>query len=138
LFYHPLCFVALRALLTVIAELQQADAKDLSKLLGQQGLEQSLARVCSDAMEAMGLEAALRHCRRQGKSPEQFLRQFHQWFDAFRSLKFIHAIRDGGWPQQSLSQLVPLEPPLWPIDTDRHWEVEGLRLAVRRHWGWLN
>ena len=161
LFYHPRCFAALRALLTVIPDLQQTDAKDLPNLLGQQGLEQSLARACNKTLETMGLEAALTHCRRQGKKPEQFLRQFHQWFDAFRSLKFIHAIRDSGWPQQSLAQLLTLQPQLWPIDAstqgeverlhwcavrtlhgiypvNSQWEVESLRLAIRRHWGWLN
>jgi hypothetical protein len=79
LFYHPLCFAALRALLTVVPDLQHTDTEDLSGLLGQRGLERSLARACSDVIEAMGLDAALIHCRRQGKSPAQFLRQFHQW-----------------------------------------------------------
>jgi hypothetical protein len=153
LFYHPLCFAALRALLTVAPDLQHTDTEDLSGLLSQQGLERSLARACSDVIEAMGLDAALTHCRRQGKIPAQFLRQFHQWFDGFRSLKFIHGIRDSGWPLQSLGQLVTLQPQLWPIGVDaqseagrrrrcavrtlRQWEVESLRLAVRQRWGWL-
>jgi hypothetical protein len=137
LFYHPLCFAALRALLTVIPDLQHTDAKDLSGLLGRRGLERSLAQASSEAIDAMGLEAALTHCRRQGKNPEQFLRQFHQWFDAFRSLKFIHAIRDAGWPQQSLPQLVSLQPQLWPAGERGPRDVEGLRKAVSQHWGWL-
>ena len=136
LFYHPLCFAALRALLTVVPDLQHTDTEDLCGLLGQRGLEQSLARACSDVIEAMGLDAALTHCRRQGKSPEQFLRQFHQWFDGFRSLKFIHGVRDSGWPLQSLPQLVSLQPQLWPINAGTQWEIESLRLAVRQHWGW--
>jgi hypothetical protein len=138
LFYHPLCFAALRALLTVVPDLQHIDTEDLSGLLGQRGLERSLARACSDVIEAMGLDAALIHCRRQGKSPAQFLRQFHQWFDGFRSLKLIHGIRDSGWPLQSLGQLVTLQPQLWPVSSDAQREVESLRLAVRQHWGWLS
>jgi hypothetical protein len=138
LFYHPLCFAALRALLTVVPDLQHTDTEDLCGLLGQRGLERSLARACSDVIEAMGLDAALTHCRRQGKSREQFLRQFHQWFDGFRSLKFIHGVRDSGWPLQSLPQLVTLQPQLWPISADVQSEVERLRLAVRQHWGWLS
>ncbi|HDY82732.1 MAG TPA: hypothetical protein ENH48_07225 [Halieaceae bacterium] len=136
LFYHPQCFAALRALLTVAPDLQQTEAEGLSGLLSQQGLEQSLARACSKVLEAMGLEAGLTHCRRQGKSPEQFLRQFHQWFDGFRSMKFIHAMRDAGWPQQSMPRLEALEPQLWPINACAQWEIESLRLAARRHWGW--
>jgi hypothetical protein len=136
LFYHPLCFAALRALLTAVPDLQHTDTEDLCGLLGQGGLEQSLARVCCDVIETMGLCAALTHCRRQGKSPEQFLRQFHQWFDGFRSLKFIHGIRDAGWPQQSLPQLATLQPQLWPIETEAPSEVESLRQAVRQYRRW--
>jgi len=81
------------------------------------------------------LAQALHHCRTQGKTPAQFLRQFHQWFDAFRTLKFVHGIRDAGWPAQNLSQLAGLAPGLWPAG-DTVSDYEALRCAVRRHWGW--
>ena len=136
LFYHPRCFAALRALLTAVPDLQHTDAKDLFGLLSRRGLERSLAQASSNAIEAMGLDAALSHCRRQGKSPEQFLRQFHQWFDGFRSLKFIHAIRDAGWPLLPLLQLASLQPQLWPVSAETQWEAESLHLAVRQYWGW--
>ena len=65
------------------------------------GLDTDLALASSAVLHSMGLDHALAHCRRQGKSPEQFLRQFHQWFDGFRTLKFIHALRDAGLPEQA-------------------------------------
>ena len=64
------------------------------------------------------------------------MRQFHQWFDAFRSLKFIHAVRAAGWPQQSLAALATLQPQLWPVHAKSPQQIEELRLQVRLHWGW--
>ena len=136
LFYHPLCFEALRALLVVLPALAQTPSEELPGLLRAQGLDQELARASSAALDAMGVATALAHCRQQGKSGAQFLRQFHQWFDAFRSLKFIHAIRDTGWPLQSLSGLAGLDPQLWPGVEIRPHEIERLRLSARQHWGW--
>jgi len=36
------------------------------------------------------------------RKPEQRLRQFHGWFDAFRTLKLTLHLRDNGYPRQSL------------------------------------
>ncbi len=108
LFYHPCCFDALKALLASLPGLAQAPGQDLAQLLVRQGLAASLAEQAQLALAALGIEPALAHCQRQTASSDQFQRQFHQWFDAFRTLKFIHAIRDAGWPQQSLTQLETL------------------------------
>jgi hypothetical protein len=82
----------------------------------------------------MGLAAALDHCRRQGKSPEQFLRQFHQWFDGFRSLRFVHGIRDAGWPACSLAELRAVHPRLWPMASGN--SIAELCQGIRQHRGW--
>jgi hypothetical protein len=137
LFYHPACFEALRALLCAAPSLRQQPYTELPNLLQANGLEQPAAVTCSQVLETMGLEVAIAHCRKQGKTPEQFLRQFHQWFDAFRSLKLIHALRDAGWPMQSLAALGTLAPQLWPTGSDSGEEIQGLRSAVNQHWGWL-
>ena len=136
LFYHPACFAALRAVLAAVPVYWQAANTDLQDLLLERTMEPELARACSTALDRMGMQDALAHCRRQGKSSEQFLRQFHQWFDAFRSLKFIHALRDTGWPQQSLAGLGALQPGLWPGDNTDGMSVGELLSAVNRHWGW--
>ncbi len=139
LFYHTACFEALRCLLLAVPRLRQCDdrgtAEGLQAQLGELGLDASLAATCSDIALAMGLEQALGHCRRQGKSAEQFLRQFHQWFDGFRTLKFIHALRDAGWPLQALANVPALQPQLWP-EPNHAPQVERMNLAARTHWGW--
>ena len=135
LFYHPQCFVALRALLRVIPQLYATPVATLAEQLRAQTSEESLALNSEQALLDMGLEEALQHCRRQGKSPRQYLRHFHQWFDAFRTLKFIHALRDAGLPQLSLSELASQQPRLWPGDSATH-EASPLRGAIQEHWHW--
>lgn len=136
LFYHPQCFEALRVLLLSVEALQQSPAPELADLLISHGLEASLALHTHRSLEAMGIEKALQHCRRQGKSPGQFQRQFHQWFDGFRSLKFIHALRDAGWPQQTLAELDSLQPDIWPDCNTNTRNSVGLQNAIQSYWGW--
>lgn len=147
LFYHPAGFEALRSLLTAIPAIRQARhadpvtaaTEDLAELvtsaLAAQGLGGPLLQATVATIIGMGLAGALEHCYRQGKSSDQFLRQFHQWFDAFRTLKFIHGIRDAGWPLQSLEKLPALEPRVWPAPGPGA-DIESLRNASLRHWGW--
>ena len=134
LFYHPACFEALRGFLEAVPHLRQAPLSSLPDLLAAGGLERSLALSCRAVLASLGLGRAIDHCRRQGGSPELFLRHFHQWFDGFRTLKFIHGLRDGGRPLQSLSQLSPEHPRLWP--GGENLGIDALRDAARRHWHW--
>ncbi len=136
IFYHPRCFAALRALLASLPELAHAPNQDITQLLIRHGLDQTLATPAQLALAAQGIATALAHCQRQSTSSAQFLRQFHQWFDAFRTLKFIHALRDAGWPQQSLAQLEALQPALWPTTAVPARDVQHLLGASARHWGW--
>jgi hypothetical protein len=134
LFYHPACFAALRAALAAAAQLARQTRADVPALLAAQEIDPLLQQACSNTLDAMGLAAALDHCRRQGRSPEQFLRQFNQWFDGLRSLRFIHGIRDGGWPNCSLAELDGLAPGLWPPGSASG--IAGLRQGISQYWGW--
>lgn len=136
LFYHPQSFLALRATLETAPSLAEQPTRDLHPLLCKQGLDLSLANTTADILIDMGIADALDHCRRQGKSCEQFLRQFHQWFDGFRTLKFIHALREAGWRDQCLSELPTLEPHLWPNSDAGGQDVSGLTAALLNHWHW--
>lgn len=50
-------------------------------------------------------QQALEHAFRQSKDLEQFNRQMHTWFDAFRTLKLIHYLRDHCLPCVAYAQL---------------------------------
>ena len=136
LFYHPHCFAALRAVLALMPALRATPTSDITMGLQSMGLDNDLALASSEVLGSMELDHALAHCRRQGKSPAQFLRQFHQWFDAFRTLKFIHMLRDAGWPEQALAALNDHSPQLWPEPETAAAGVESLRDSINRHWGW--
>ena len=127
IFYHPRCYEALRALLTGLPELAQTPGQNIAALLVRQGLQTGVAEQSHQALTTLGLESALEHCQQQSTSSAQFQRQFHQWFDAFRTLKLIHAVRDAGWPQQSLAQLDGLQPEIWPTVNESPRTVELLR-----------
>lgn len=163
LFYHPQSFAALAALLKGLPALAARPEQDLAALLSEVKASEvsgdsaavsagpSIPIKAANALTALGIESALDHCRRHASSPEHFVRHFHQWFDGFRTLKFIHALRDDGLPMRSLAQLNGLVPQLWPAepeerrstgargikDSDRSLSsVIALQWAVRRHWRW--
>jgi hypothetical protein len=140
LFYHPQCFEALAALLAILPGLASDPAQEIAPLMlantSQNAFSKMLARQAEEALIRLGITAALEHCRRQSKSSAQFQRHFHQWFDGFRTLKFIHALRDASLPQCSLVALEALAPQLWPVAPDKPHTIEPLRTAVRRHWRW--
>jgi hypothetical protein len=47
-----------------------------------------------DGLKKIGTDRALDHAFRQSRDPDQFKRQMHIWFDAFRTLKLIHSLRE--------------------------------------------
>lgn len=55
---------------------------------------------------ARGFEAAWDAIRAQSRTPAQRFTQFHRWFDAFRTLKCIHFLRDNGLPPVPVSEAV--------------------------------
>ena len=136
LFYHPQHFEALKYLLKAIPYLQEHDPEELPRLLMSLGLSEQLAHISQKAALSQNLHGTILHCRKHGKSPAQFLAQFHQWFDGFRTLKFIHQLRDIALPMQDLSSVFSLQPKLFPPGTGADTDIESLRTAIRKHWRW--
>jgi hypothetical protein len=56
------------------------------------------------ALHAMGAQDEDPRIRTSRKSPEDRLRHWHTWFDGFRTLKLIHALRDNGFPNEPLPE----------------------------------
>jgi hypothetical protein len=133
LFYHPQSFAALRALLDSIPACRDIETDTLATHLRRRGLEQSVSSAAARVMQGLGWSAALAHCRRHGRSDAQFLRQFHQWFDGFRTLKFIHGLRAAGWEDQSLASLASVGPELWPTPANG---AGDLLQSVQQQWRW--
>ncbi|MCB1841816.1 MAG: hypothetical protein KDI09_02545 [Halioglobus sp.] len=134
LFEHPLTFEALRVLLLAVPELADNSAQDLPLLLSLRGLPGPAAAAAARTLRDLGITAALAHCQRQSSDPATFQRHFHQWFDAFRTLKFLRGLSRAGWPLVTLGELPQLQPRLWhsPDSTDLC-EMRAA-LAARRGW----
>ncbi len=87
LVYHPNCFALLREWLDAMDEF--ATTEDLSIL-------DSFSHPILNAALPLETEKRLREARSQCKSPESRKKRLQGWFDGFRTLKLIHALRDRG------------------------------------------
>ena len=82
MFYPPKAFNCLKDFLDKVA----AGAQTF------EALTEGLSEEANSALVNLGLEMALRHCKTHGPTPQKFQRQLHQWFDGFKTLKFIHQL----------------------------------------------
>ena len=97
-FYDPAVFELLQQWLQSLPVIWQSRSKDLAISIENQSLLAGLKQIKTDQ--------ALEHAFRQSKDLDQFTRQMHTWFDAFRTLKLIHILRDFYLPTISYAKLV--------------------------------
>jgi len=100
LLYHPAVFELLRGWLGSLAAFWQARSSDIGAVLTPMDL-----RVLIGGLEESGASQALRHALTHSSNAEQFKRHMHTWFDAFRTLKLIHHLRDQHLPSISFEEL---------------------------------
>jgi hypothetical protein len=99
-YYHPAVFSGLQLWLRSWPAIWDAQSTDFDALIpppasaGPETASDGLVR----ALREIGAEKALEHAFRQSRDPVQFSRQMHTWFDAFRTLKLIHRLRDNHHP----------------------------------------
>jgi len=55
-----------------------------------------------EILQKMNFQQGLKHALKQ--SPARFLEHMHSWFDGFRTLKFIHHLRDSDYPCIPITQ----------------------------------
>lgn len=94
LFYHPHIFDELRHWLTIAPNLLSNPSR-LSELSDN----------VHEVILNLGVEKMLIHGNRQCKTTAQFERHLHTWFDGFRTLKFIHGLREMGFANRTLDNL---------------------------------
>lgn len=95
-FYAPEVYVYLKTLLQVMdrgAESAVFESGSVRQLLREQGLETA---PMDAAMEALGLQAAVDRLLQSSVDGHRRRRAVHGWFDAFRTMKLIHHLRDNG------------------------------------------
>lgn len=96
-YYAPMCFTHLRELLSVVTE-QEPDRFCQEY---QHGLftPKTLA-----ALESLGMEKFIRHTATQISEKQKFIKAFHDWFDGFRTLKFIRYLQEYYYPPVSIHE----------------------------------
>jgi len=105
-FYHPTVFELLRVWLQAWPVIWQSRSSDITTGVFPERPEQHGERqLLVESLKEIGTQRALEHAFRQSKNLGQFTRQMHTWFDAFRTLKLIHALRDKALPSVSYATL---------------------------------
>jgi len=129
--YHPAVFghlaAWLRALEAVAGSGGRADAA-LEEL--PRGNPFFLTDLLVESLEKMGAFQAMRDAiARSSGDPSTMRRHFHTWFDAFRTLKLIHALRDGGLPSLPWREALA-EAPFTGLRSSTQEDAEPLRRAL--------
>jgi len=116
LLYHPSVFVLLHRWLASLPIFWQKRCSDIAEVLTQQLLSEpdgQPAGITSEQLQNLisglqdsGANKALQHAFRQSAELRQFMQQMHTWFDAFRTLKLVHHLRDHGLPSISCESLL--------------------------------
>lgn len=92
LYYNPGIFLLLRNWLDTIPDIWPNRASISAQLMVQRAGDNS--EVLWECLAGLGIPDAVRAGLDQYRSARTFERYLHQWFDAFRTLKFIHSLRD--------------------------------------------
>jgi len=94
--YDPRSFTALRAALRCLADF--AAYRDLERALGCIDDAGPARGVVATFLERLQVRAVLAESAREAPTELQLYRRLHTWFDAFRTLKLIHALRNEVFP----------------------------------------
>ncbi len=123
--YHPESYDILKAWLETVKSGHDLDGAGL--LRKAKGVAPELA----EFLKAQRFEEAWPRLTANAKDTKQLLRQFHCWFDGFRTLKLMHYLRDHGYPDQEtfgavgeLLERMGVKPSIPPLAALRH-NIEG-------------
>ena len=119
-YYHPRIFMLLRLWLIAISEFSCLvidesvnDSMDCwQALIDQLGEQEDLSDIEMSLLNGFSFQSgwvkALDHVRKQCRHQQQVLQHLHTWFDGFKTLKFVHYMREHHYASVNLSNLVLL------------------------------
>ena len=96
-YYNPEIFLELKTLLATLETLWN------NLHTGSTNIETLTGNLNISAAKAIGIDKFLQHASKQCKTKATFDKHFHDWFDAFRTLKFIHYLQKNEHPNLPLS-----------------------------------
>ncbi len=129
--YHPIVFAHLAAWLSVLERTARSGGRvDLAVDELPRDNPFFQAGLLIEALEKMDAFAAVRDAiEKSSGDPMTMLRHFHAWFDAFRTRKLIHALRDGGLASPGYREALA-EAPFTGLSASTEEETEFLRRAL--------
>ncbi|QOL24950.1 hypothetical protein LP316_11620 [Thalassotalea sp. LPB0316] len=119
-YYHFQCFVELRQAQLLLGRFSQSDV--MNELLVSKGDEQTLNAVLNQitstlskyskhALHEIGFtDFIIGQVNRYSGNQAQLVKQINDWFDAFKTLKFIHSIKRQGFDDLPLRQAIEQAP----------------------------
>ena len=100
IFYHPQLFILLHDTLRWLEYLSNNDLK-IQKSKGWQEAINTYSEwakeektTITEALTAIDFSSGFTHCLNNSRDAIQFTRQMEAWFDGFKTLKYLHALRD--------------------------------------------
>ncbi len=129
--YHPAVFAHVAAWLRVLTVAAESGGRvDLAVEELPRGNPFFRTELLLESLEKMGAFPAMREAiARSSGDPKTILRHFHTWFDAFRTLKLVHALRDGGLPSPGYREALA-EAPFTGLSGSTQDDPEVLRRAL--------
>ena len=128
--YHPLAFAHVAAWLRVLAATARSGGR-IERALEELPKDNPFFRsdLLIEALEKMGAFPAIRQAIARSHEPAAMLRAFHTWFDSFRTLKLIHALRDCGLPSLPYAEALA-EAPFTGLSAATEDDAEWVRHAL--------
>ena len=107
LFHRPECFQLLKEWLQLAEEGCRGRWSDLPERSRQ------VSTVLFDYLAGQGFSLAWQRLLQHNKGPERLCKGFHDWFDAFRTMKLMHLFADELYPRGEPAELLDLLPEIW-------------------------
>jgi hypothetical protein len=128
--YHPLVFAHLAGWLEVLEAIARSGgALDQPLNVLPQGNPFFRADLLEDALRKLGAFEAIREAASKSRDAETLRRHLYTWFDAFRTRKLIHALRDGGLSSLAWREALA-EAPFTNLSASTEDNAEALRQAL--------
>lgn len=115
-FYHPLVFDLLRVFLQALPDIWRLLRSDS---VDDELIQTTIAAVIAHeklmpVLHTLDVASGVRHAFSHSKTFDGFSKHMHDWFDAFRTLKLVHGLRDRYYPSINIRELGALTPAFLP------------------------
>lgn len=107
LFHRPEAFLLLKSWLDLAAEACLNGREDLPQLAT------ALSTVLGSYLADLGFPLVWERLRQHHRNPQRLAKGFHDWFDAFRTMKLLHLLADELYPRGEPEGLLPCFAEAW-------------------------